>query len=337
MVKIYWEKLFRRFLFWRPIRETIHASHKITPWGFQGLSLFDVAKFFIEGLQKGSITQRAAALSFSFFLAIFPTIIFFFTLIPYLPIAHLQAEIYANLELIIPDAAYDMVKSTIDGIMLKKHNSLLSFGFLAALYFSTNGMDAIIKAFNQTTHAIESRKFVKRKLICLALVLITVFLIVIIFSFIIGYQYLLDYLVNIGFLSNGFVYYLFIFGKWCLLVLLTCLTISSFYYMAPANKKGFRFISAGSILATILFIVLMVGFNIYIDNFSRYNALYGSIGTLLIILLWIYFNAIVLLIGFELDASIASTKEEMRKESTYKALFRTNRHKADRVSWNGME
>lgn len=268
-------------------------------------------EFFIKGLMHGAITQRAAALSFSFFLALFPTILFFFTLIPYLPIDHLQSQIYENLSVIVPDAVYSTVRDTIDGIMLKKHNSLLSFGFLAALFFSTNGMDAIIKAFNQTTHAFETRKFFKRKLICLMLVLITALLVIVTLSFLMGYNSVLSYFVRIGMLANSFVYYLLLGGKWLFLLLLTFLTISSIYYFAPANKKNFRFVSVGSILTTFLFMVLSIGFNIYIDNFSRYNALYGSIGTLLIILLWIYFNAIIMLIGFELNASIAGYKSQI--------------------------
>ena len=176
--------------------------------------------------------------------------------------------------------------------------------FILAVIFATNGFDSIIEAFNNTYHTIESRSWIKQKLISSLLFFIISFILIISILLLTTSSLFLDFLVEKKILTSIINVYLLIIGKWIILIAMFFFTISFIYYLGPAKSIKFRFISAGSSLATFLTLIATIGFNFYVQNFSSYNALYGSIGTLLIVLIWIYFNAIILLIGFELNASI---------------------------------
>lgn len=293
--------------FW-PIAFVRVACKRLILPGFDGLSFYDVSIFFLKGLWQGSITTRAAALSFTFFLALFPAIIFFFTLIPYIPIDGFQDTLLVMLQNVLPKAAYENALTTIIDIVKRQHGSLLSFGFIAALYFSTSGISAIMIAFNESVHIKETRTVLKQKLIAILLVFILSILTVVAIALIIAGSSLLNHLMKSGYLQSNFTYYALMIGKWIIAIALFFFVISFLYYLAPSKHSRFRFISAGSTLATMLFILSSIGFNFYISHFATYNKLYGSIGALIIILVWIYINAMVLLIGFELNASLRSAR-----------------------------
>ncbi len=282
----------------------IRLFKRLTIPGFDGMSVHEVSSFFIKGIWQGAITTRAAALSFTFFLALFPAIIFFFTLIPYIPIHGFQDTLMIMLHNILPTETYHSALSTLDDIIRRQHGSLLSFGFIVALYVSTSGITGIMNAFNNSIHVKETRSYFKQKLIAILLVFILSIIIIAAISLLTLGNSFLRYLVAQGFFQNHFKYYALIVVKWIVIVALFFFTISFLYYLAPARHGRFRFISPGSTLATFLFIMTSIGFNYYISHFSQYNKLYGSIGALIIILMWIYINAIVILIGFELNASI---------------------------------
>lgn len=300
--------------FW-PVAFVRIACKRIKIPGSDGLSLYDLSIFFFNGLMQRSITSRAAALSFTFFLALFPAIIFFFTLIPYIPIKGFQDTLMITLQNILPKAAYENALTTIVDIVKRQHGGLLSIGFIAALYFSTSGINGIMNAFNESVHVKETRTMLKQKLIAILLVIILSILIVIAISLITAGSASLSHLVKEGYLEKGFKFYTLMVVKWIIVVALFFFIVSFLYYLAPSKHSRFRFISAGSTLATVLFILTSIGFNFYISHFAKYNKLYGSIGALIIILMWIYINAFVLLIGFDLNASLknASTKHKIKK------------------------
>ena len=303
-----YKKWLRKGLYWRPVRTFLHIIRKLILPGFQGVPLFDVLTFFIRGLLKGSIINRAKALSFSFIMALFPMMLFMFTLLPYFPIQGIQEELYTNLQEILPTNIYSSVIRTVNEVFNHKHNTLLSIGFLATVIVSVNGMDSIIQAFNQSSNTLENRSFLRRKLICFYLVFVLYILIVVVLSIMLGYKKLMFYLIDTSVLTKNFWYYALNVGRWIISIAMTVGIISSIYYIAPVKKQRLGFFSAGSTLATILFFWATSGFNFYISNFSRYNALYGSIGTLIIFLLWVYLCACILLIGYELNISIANSK-----------------------------
>lgn len=282
----------------------INFSKKIVLPGFQKMPLYDVAVFFIHGMQEGALPMRAAAVSFSFFLAMFPSIIFIFTLIPYIPIDNFQAQLLGLLKEFMPYNAYQATEDTILDIVTNQRGGLLSVGFLSALYFSTNGFNALIAAFNATYHEIERRTAFQQRLVSILLVLISMILMTTAIGLIIGSEIALSFIFKKGHTA----YYLILVGRWIILFGLFYSLISFTYYLGPSRKAKWKFASAGSMIATVLSVLMSVGFAYYVNNFGTYNKLYGSIGTLIVVLLFIYFNSTVILLGFDLNVSIHQAK-----------------------------
>ena len=271
---------------------------------FDGLPLYDVALFFWKGIVDGAISTRASAIAFNFILAIFPAIIFVFTLIPYIPITHFQQQLLTLLQSILPQNAFLAIEGTIENIVTQPRGGLLSFGFLAAFFFSTNGIVSVITAFNGTIHAIETRSWINQRFVALVLAVILTSLTTFSVALITLSQTLTKFLVKNGYLHSNLTYDLLLGGKWLIICALFFFSYAFLFYLAPARKTKFRFISAGGTLATILTIITSIGFSYYINHFGQYNTLYGSIGTLVVVMLSFYFNSLILLIGFELNVSI---------------------------------
>lgn len=285
-------------------------ARKLVLPGFDGMPLYDVLNFFVKGLSRGALTLRAAAFTYNSFIAIFPAIIFFFTIIPYIPIPNFQDNLLSLLRDLIPYSAYETVESTVFDIVKRPRGGLLSLGFVLALFFATNGVNSLIGAFNQTVHSLETRSFIVQRVISIALVLILSLMVILAIALITAGPPLMKLLVDIGLLHTNFVYYLLWALRWIVILALFFFAYSFLYYLGPSRKGHFRFISAGSSLATLLSIGLSSVFNYYVNNFSSYNKLYGSIGTLMIVMLWIYFNGLIILIGFELNASIYQARRK---------------------------
>ena len=285
-----------------------HSKRIIIP-GFEKLPIYDVAEFFWRGIMKGTLTMRASAVAFNLFLAIFPSVIFVFTLIPYIPIHHFQEHLLDVLQNFMPKNAYEVTRETIEDIVKHQRGGLLSVGFISALYFSTNGFNSLITAFNNTYHQIETRTGFQQRLISILLVIISTLMILIAIALMIGSEYSLHKIFHRGQLY----YHLIQSGRWIIVSILFYCLISITFYLGPSGKLGWKFASAGSMLATILSLATSIGFAYYVNHFGKYNKLYGSIGTLIVILVWIYFNALVVLIGFDLNASIFKAKRD--KES----------------------
>ncbi|RLD61047.1 MAG: YihY/virulence factor BrkB family protein [Bacteroidetes bacterium] len=301
-----------KFLQLKPIQKILDFSKKVVIPGFDGIPLYYVAAFFFKGISKGYLTTRAAAIAFSFFLAIFPIILVFFTLIPFIPINNFQEALMAFINNIVPNSAESTINSTLIDIIERPRGGLLSLTFFLALFFATNGFSSIVDAFNNTYHPMETKTWFKQRLIALVMFSINSLIVIIAIVLLTSGSSFFEYLLEKHILNNWTTFYLLEGVKWVILTSMFFFSISFIYYLAPAKKNKFRFISAGSSLATFLSIIASVGFNFYVQNFSSYNALYGSIGTLLIILMWIYFNAIILLIGFELNASIQQAKNDSK-------------------------
>jgi membrane protein len=298
------KKLTDRILAWGPVVKILQVSQRITLPGFEGVPLYDVAVFFIRGLTEGYITSRAAAISYSVFLAIFPFLILLFTIIPFIPIENFQQQLLGIIQDFLPELAYDSVKETIIDIVTRPRSSLLILNLILTLYFSTNGVNSLIEAFNNTYHTVETRSSFKQYLASIVIVLINSFLLIIAIGLMTFGSSLLSWLLPQSTQNSFSVLLLLQVLRWLIILGLLLMAISLVYYLAPVKQKSFRFFSAGSLLATFLIVITTLGFNYYVDNFSSYNAFYGSLGTLMIVLVWIYINAISLILGFELNASI---------------------------------
>ena len=310
------QKIKRKFLNTSLVLNSIALSKRLVLPGFEGIPLHDVILFFSRGLVKGSLNTRATSLAFKFFLAIFPGLIFLITLIPYIPIDNFQVEMLALLKDILPQSAYETTASTFEDLIKNQRGGLLSFGFLTALYLATNGISAMIKAFNKSYHTSDRRTALKRQLISILLVIILFVLTLVAIALIIFSETALDFLESKKLLNDSLIYYLLIIGKWIIIVALFFFGISFLYYFGPdtsGTKIKWKFISAGSTLATIFIVLASEAFAYYVNNFGTYNKIYGSIGTLMVIMLWLEFNSMIILLGFELNASIYFAKRFHKK------------------------
>ena len=291
------------------VSQIIRTTKRITLPGFAGVPIFDVAKFFYHRVFKGGIQTRSRSIAFSFFLALFPTVIFLFTLIPYVPIEGFQDRLLTMIQSFLPYNTDRSVMETIEEIIKRQNSGLLSFGFLFALFVSTNGVNSLITSFDESLDYIEKRKGYRQRLIAVYLTILLAILVCIAIVLIIITEVMLHFISkNIINLSQSSVY-LLLAGKYIILLILSFTAISSLYYFGPSGgTKRWRFFSPGSILATFLITITSIGFNFFIQHFGQYNKIYGSIGTLIVILVFLNFNCLQLLIGFELNNSIEKAK-----------------------------
>lgn len=288
--------------------------NKIVLPGFDGLPIRQVISFVIKGFRKGVLVTRASSIAFNLLMALLPASIFLFTLIPFVPIHNFQKELIRLFENILPTEAFDFLQTTIIDIVTRKSKGLLLIMFLATILFSTNGIHALIHAFVVSAHSFKTRSWIHQRKISVILLMIVIFL-----TFAGGILTILekvavDRLVEYHIIKRTFVLHVLIFLKWIVIIVLVFLAISFLYYYAPAKRSGFRFFSAGSTLATILFLLTSLGFSAYVNKFGHYNKLYGSIGTLMVILIWLYLNSIAILIGFELNVSIKAALDQDSEE-----------------------
>ena len=296
------------------VKTVIRLSKKIILPGFEGMPLYDVIKFFISGLQNGYIDTRASAMSFKFFMSLFPFLIFLFTLIPYIPIDNFQIQFLELLEQILPNNAYNFVQGTIEDLVLKKHTGLLSFGIIFTIYLATNGVEAMLVAFNSSSHLSEfSNSFLQQKLRAFVILIVLVLTIIVTIGAIIGTDFGINYLKNHHLINKSWTIFLINFIQILILLVVYFLSISFVYYYGNLKSKKFRFISAGSTFATVLSLLLTLGFAYYVNNFGNYNKIYGSLGAMIVLMLWMYYNSIALLLGFELNASIRHASGNLKK------------------------
>ncbi len=302
-LNVLWNRLKR---LWRYIE--IMARRIKLPF-FEGMSLYDVMQLFFKGLYEGAITTRAGSVAFSFFMALFPAIIFIFTLIPYVAGAEMQNEIFSLLERVMPPSSYELAESTIVDIVSIKRGDLLWLTMITTLVFATNGTLSLISNFSISFHQIDFKNFWQQYLSALILTLVLTFLLVISLGLVSLGENVLNWVVERGYIER-FAADIIQVARTIILLFTILLAISLLYNYGPIKGKQWRLFSPGSMLATTLVLLSSFAFSLYVTNFAQYNKLYGSIGTLLIILLWIYINAIGLIIGFELNASISRAKNK---------------------------
>ncbi|MFN8240359.1 MAG: YihY/virulence factor BrkB family protein [Bacteroidales bacterium] len=278
--------------------------------GFGGVPVASVAKFVIKGFGRGVLVTRASSIAFNLLMALLPASIFVFTLIPFVPIPNFQHELIKLFESIIPSEAYSLLEATIIDVITRKSGGLLVFMFFATLIFSTNGIHALIHAFVVSAHDFRARTWLAQRKISLVLLIIMIGMIASAGAMIIFGKMAFNRLLEMKLVEKNIITYLILTLKWLVIILLLFLAISFLYWLAPAKRSDFRFISPGSILATCLFVLTSLGFSAYVNNYGQYNKLYGSIGTLMVIMVWLYLNSIALLIGFELNVSIKAANAE---------------------------
>ena len=279
--------------------------------GFEGVPLYDVLVYFIRGFTQVNLIDRAAAVAFYVFLALFPTILFLFTLIPYFPLQNVTTNVLEALQTILPPGTYESVSSTITQIMSIEHGGLMSIGLLLAFYFSTSAVSSFFRGFNMGDKEFGQISFIKLQVYSILVMLMFVVLLLISIVLITAGQRLLPVLFVKMHFYSGFIVFMINLLRWLIVIFALIVAMSLLYHFGNPRSKRFKLFTPGSLLFTGLFIVGTMLFNFYISNISTYNLLYGSIGGLIIFVIWIYFNCILILIGYELNKSIT-------KASTFK-------------------
>ncbi len=296
----------RKFLVSTPISLLIRKSKKISIFGFNGVSVFDVVSFFIQQLQKSSLNERAAAIAFNMLMAIPPACIFLFTLIPFLPVEGFMNQLYELIKNVIPEEKiHTPLISFFNDFTTHQRNELLSFGFILALFFSSNAMLGISRSFNKNYEGFVKRTALHQRWVAIKLTLLLYILIILSITALLTREVVLNWF---G-IKNEILVSAIINARWVVVVLLYFFTISFIYRYAPAVQKKWKLINAGSILATFVMLLFTLIFTWWTVQFGNYNKLYGSIGTVLISMLLLFFNSLVLLIGFELNVSINSLQK----------------------------
>lgn len=295
-----------------PVAWVLTKSKSTSLPGFEGVPIFDVVRFFIKQVQTIGMTERASSIAFNFVMAIPPAIIFLFTLIPYLPITQaFQLELYGLIKDVIPGERDNAILiGFLQDFINNPRNGLLSLGFVLSLYFSSNAMMGIMRSFDKNYVGFTKRKGFHRRMIALK---ITGLLYLIVFSslaILIARDVVLKWL---G-IENEQLIALIMNLRWFVIVLLFFFCISFIYRHAPSVQKKWRLLNPGSVLATLLMLVMTIALSWWVSRFSNYNQLYGSIGTVLIIMVLIFINSLILLIGFELNVSIYSLQSQAKEK-----------------------
>ena len=290
----------------------IHKSKTTTLPGFSGIPIFQVVSFFIRQVQTIGMTERASAIAFNFVMAIPPATIFLFTLIPYLPITQsLQQELYKLIKDIIPGERNNAVLiNFLQDFINNPRNGLLSLGFILSLYFSSNAMMGIMRSFDKNYAGFKKRSNWQRRKAALRLTALLYVFVMASLVALIAREVVLEWL---G-IENASLRALLSNLRWSVIFLLFFGCISSIYKLAPSVHKKWKLINPGSIVATSLMLITSGALSWWVANFSNYNQLYGSISTVLIIMILIFINSLILLIGFELNVSIYSLKSARADE-----------------------
>ena len=276
------------------------------------MSFLDFAILFFKQIQVDNINSKANAMAFNFMMAIFPGIIFLFTLIPYFPIKGLQNQILTFMEGAMPISIYSLMRETISDIISRPRGGLLSFGFLFALYAAMNGTLSMMTAFDECHKSSEKRGFLKARFIALSITLINALVLIVSVTVLLVGEQVLDYLYSFHQIS-AFNYYVLMLIRYVTVIGSFFFLTAFIYYFAPSVHTRWRFFSLGAFVATGLNILVTVGLSVYLSNFATYNKLYGSIGTIIALMLWLYMTSMVLLIGFEMNAVLEVAKEKESK------------------------
>lgn len=278
--------------------------------GFEGLSVYDLVEIYVIGIIKGTFSARASAISWSFFLSLFPFLLFLLNLIPYVPIDGFEEKFFEFINGALPTQSSDFFSEIFMDIASNPRGGLLSTVFILSILFMTNGVNAVFSGFEYSYHVTLNRNFVRQYVVALGVSIIVASLLLITVIGTLYFSYLVDDLNKMGVVDDT-VFWL-TFGKYALFVFMIFVIIATLFYFGTSEGRQNTFFSPGAIMTTFLIVITTYLFGIYIDNFSNYNQLYGSIGAMLILMLYIWLNANLVLLGFELNASLNQLRKNFR-------------------------
>lgn len=298
------KKKFTRYAAWFfKVRNFLERYH---PVGFGGLNLWEITSFLVIAFSDVRTTMRSASISFRIFLAFFPAIITLFTLIPFIPIDNFQEDVFLGFKGILPGDTFQFIEGTLYDLINKKQSTLLSIGFVLMFYYASASMNAIMQAFQTSQHLeVSAHPFIVRIIsFILMLVLGIMFLLAMLLSSLSESTFLAMH--EKGFIGDKGIIPFLTFGQWSISIFFIYCIITILYNlgMNMRIRKNWKFLNTGSIFTTLLLIATSYGFTFFLENFAQFNKLYGSLGTLMVILIWLNLNMVILLVGFDLNALI---------------------------------
>ncbi len=319
-------KITRKLLNTKPAKRFFAYAQSKQFMGNENISWYKVLEFFIRWVDGRDLQLRATSLSFTFFLALFPSIIFIFTLVAYIPMVTTSHEnIMLFFEQILPDSAYNAAKTTLVDILNNQRGGLLSIGFLTAMYFSTNGFVSLMNVLNKYGKRKETRSFWKKRIVAIILaIIVSVSLLIAVGLLTVG-NFTINYLDKLAYFPSKITPILLLLLNIGIVSVLVLFFLSMIFYLAPNHNKEWKFISPGAIFACVSILVTTIGFSAYINTFNAYNKVYGSIGVLIVIMLLIYINTYILLLGYEFNIAIDKAVEEVEADKLANQNIKINR------------
>ncbi|SFT96037.1 membrane protein [Algoriphagus locisalis] len=282
-------------------------------------NLFDVGRIFLVQMQKDDIIERAGSMAFSFTIALFPLILFLLNLIPYLqdifPYITTQ-NILTFIQEILPIEVYNQSENTIMDIVSKPRQSMLSLGFFFALFASTQGVMSMMNSFNSVYQTKDNRGFLQSRGIAVSIVIVLAFTVITASIVMILGGVLIRRLDELQVFNSGFMIFLFSSLKFLILLLMFYITTAFIFRFAPAVHDKWNFFSTGAKLAGLLITFGFYGFSFYLNNFASYNKLYGSIGTLIALMLWLLITSIIVIVCFEVNVSLDLLEETKKRKKS---------------------
>ena len=281
---------------------------KVKVPGLKGMSLYNVLEMYGLGIVRGALTSRAGGIAFSFFMALFPFALFILTLIPYIEIERFQEGFMQFISQALPPQTFEAVEAVLNDILNNKYSGLLSFGFILSIFLMTNGVNALFGGFEYSYHKLQTRSMVRQFLVSMAISILLALLLFLTIAVIIYFEIAIENFNQKGYVSDD-LFWIKI-GRYIIILAMLFITVGVFYYFGTKEGRLVTFFSPGAFLTTLLLLLNFKLFGIYVQKFAQYNELYGSIGTLLVLMIFIWLNSIILLLGFELNAAIIGLKKK---------------------------
>lgn len=283
------------------VNKLVEFSKNIKLPGLEGLTLYELLELYIYGIVKGAFSYRAGSIAFSFFMALFPFALFILNLIPYIPLKNFRQDFLKFVEDSVPPNTYGAIELILIDIMNNSYKSLISTGVIMSVFLMANGVNAIIGGFESSYHITNSRNFIRQYIVAVSLSI----LLSLIMIFSVAVYLVIEYLMQVTLIPLvGNI------ARSVFVISMILIVVSILYKFGTKETKSMAFISYGSIFTTILVALTSYGFGVYVLRFAKYNELYGSIGTLLVVMIYIWINCMILLLGFDLNATIFKLKNK---------------------------
>lgn len=299
----------------RTVQRFYLLLNRMRPPGLGGAGLYDVARFFFQGMTDRRFTLAGMAMAYRFFFAVFPALILVFTLIPYFPVDNLQDRVLEFLQTVVPGDSLGFVSEVVNEFFDKPSAGLIYLNVGLLLFSSLGGIKVMMRAFSKDSDLFEDRNFIRHNAVALMIMVLLIVLFLIMLGVLIAGELGTAYLLKNQKASPELVANIFRVFYWLVIFLALEVGVSILYYLAPSTKFRWKFFSPGSLVGGVLILLAISGFRTFFARFTDYNKIYGSLGAIMVLMVWFYWISIVLLIGFELNSAVEAAKHRHQRRN----------------------